>query len=222
MTYNRESEIESCLAYTVLSDPDDWIGCPSTKYLDAFLQGVCVRRDFAGPSIPNSRISGVLNERAFYKQFVDATGHPRLTIRWATAIEMTDLSLATGFTKLKNAAIDWHRNNGLNAEPATESLAKDTDRFWDSFAKRPEIYMGDGSGWTLYCFLNGMQKGGDWLDLHPMPRLDDIFGGITRHSEHAYGSPFAAFRVYHATGLLEWVGLPDTKTNQTNTQSIYL
>ena len=69
--------------------------------------------------------------------------------------------------------------------------------------------MGDESGWGLYCFLNGMQKGGDWLGLAPMPRLDDIFGGIKRRSERSYGSEFAAFRVYDARGLLKWVNLPD-------------
>ncbi len=207
---DRESEIESCLAYTILRNPDDWIGCASTNYLDAFLHGVCFRRDFAGPSVPDGHISGVLNEPAFYKQFVDATGNPTLTIRWATAIAMTDLSLAAGFIKLKNAAIDWHRKNGLGTgEPLHDFTPKDANQLWDSFGKRPAMYMGDDSGWTLYCFLNGMQKGGDWLNLNTMPRLDEVFGGITRRSDRAYGSPFAAFRVYDATDLLDWVGLPD-------------
>lgn len=209
MASDRESEIESCLAYAVLRDPDQWIGCPSTKYLDSFLHGVFFRRDFAGPPVSDSRISGVLNEPAFYKQFVDETGHPTLTIRWATAIAMTDLSLAAGFTKLKNTAIDWHRKNGLQAaETLDGSARKDADRFWDNFAKRPAMYMGDDSGWSLYCFLNGMHAGGDWLNLNSMPRLDEIFGGIKHRSDSAYGSAFAAFRVYNSSGLLEWVGLP--------------
>lgn len=210
MASDRETEIEACLAYAIMRDPDHWIGCPSSKYLDVFLQAVAFRRDFAGSSVPDSRISGVLNEPAFSQQFVDATGHPTLAIRWATAIEMTDLSLAVGFAKLYRAAIDWHRTYGvITADSPGVFRGRDAEQFWYSFAKCPPLFMGDESGWGLYCFLNGMQKGGDWLGLAPMPRLDDIFGGIKRRSERSYGSEFAAFRVYDARGLLKWVNLPD-------------
>ena len=210
MLPDHESEIETCLAYEVLRDPDNWIGGPSTLWLDAFLHGASFRRDFAGPSIPDSLISGVLNEPAFFQQFIDATGHPTLTIKWATAIAMTDLSLAAGFAKLKAAAIDWHGKYGVTATKVSNSLPHHVrDNFWQSFAERPAMYMGDSNGWTLYCFLNGMKRGGDWLHLNEMPRLDEVFGGIQQQSERAYGSPFAAFRVCDSRRLLEWVGLPD-------------
>ena len=175
--------------------------------------GAFLRRDYVGPRIPDGRIFGVLNEPAFNKQFVDATRRPQLTIRWATAIAMTDLSLSAGFNKLKDAAFDWHRQYGLTmVEPSGESAVDTEGQFWESFANRPALFMGNDTGWTLYCFLNGMKKGGDWLGLHSMPQLDEIVTGIARRSERAYGSPFAAFRVYNAKGLLEWVGLPSPES----------
>jgi len=69
------------------------------------------------------------------------------------------------------------------------------------------MYTGDNSGWSLFCFLNGMQHGGDWLDLPPMPRGKEIFEGITSWSEQHYGSPFAAFRICNPRDLLECGGL---------------
>lgn len=217
MTTDRESEIKSCLAYAVLDNPDPWIGCPSTVFLQAFLSGAAIRRDFVGSQLPDWRISGVLDDPAFYQQFVAATGHPTLSIRWATALAMTHLSLTEGFARLKNEALAWHRAHGVGGDDAVDvlqSAGKGVDRnpnvFWDHFASRQALYTGDHSGWTLYCFLNGMKIGGDWLALPEMPRLDEIFGGICARSMRWYGSPFAAFRVYAAQGLLELVGFPAT------------
>lgn len=207
---DHQEEIDSCLAYTVLEDPEPWIGYPSTECLDAFLCGVRTRRDYVEPDGPEWRISGVLDEPAFYKQFVDATGRPTLTIRWATALAMTHHSYADGFSKLRTEALAWHRKYGLNEDHLKPidlsgyARIGEPGPFWKSFASRPAMYIGNGAGWTLYCFLNGMKKGGDWLELATMPRLDEVFGGIQERSENAYGSPFAAFRVYEARSLLEW------------------
>ena len=217
MTADREAEIESCLAYTVMQSPDPWIGGPSTVYLQAFLSGAIFRRDYVASPLPNWRISGVLDDPAFYKPFIEATGHSTLTIRWATALTMTHHSFAEGLATLRDDALARHREHGVAEDQLNtlkspgNSAAKDPQAFWNSLANRPAMYFGDDSGWTLYCFLNGMQKGGDWLGLSAMPDLDTVFGGITSRSEQSYGSPFAAFRVYNAQGLLKWVGLPDTE-----------
>jgi len=61
------------------------------------------------------------------------------------------------------------------------------------------------SGWRLYCFLHGMKRGGDWLALPDLPRLSEIVDDLSRQSRESYGSDFAAYRVYDAPGLLEWL-----------------
>lgn len=215
MANDRDTEIDSCLAYLVLRDPDPWIGGPSTVYLDAFLVGAAFRHGFCESNLPVWRISGVLDDPAFYKPFVEATGHPTLSIRWAKALAMTHHSFAGGFAKLRDEAIKWHLANGVAEDfQSTDKLhrkaaTKDSHAFWNNLAKRPAMFFGGSSGGMLYCFLNGMKKGGDWLELPPVPELDTIFRSISAQSKQSYGSPFAAFRVYDAQGLLKLVGLPN-------------
>jgi hypothetical protein len=217
MSAEVEHEIDTCLAYEILRHPEDWLGTPSTKFLQSCLSGAEFRADCVQPDFPYRRVYGVLNEPEFFQPFVDATGHPTLTITWATALAMTHFSLADGFAKLCTEALAWHREKGIR--PATAawtprvsgSVLERTERFWSEFARRPQMYMGDGTGWTLFCFLTGMDRGGDWLELPPMPRLREIVDRITNESLRHYGSTFAAFRVYNAQDLLEWGGLrPDS------------
>ncbi len=208
------AEIESCLAYQVLRDPDEWIGAPSASYLQAFLLGAEIRASCVKPSLPRWRVFGVLEDTKFYKPFVAATGHPTLSIKWAIALEMTHFSISAGYTKLRDDALAWHNEHGVAVRETVHkwysektSISERAQIFWTHFAQRPAVFMGDTSGWGLYCFLSGMGRGGDWLALPEMPRLGDIINRIAGQSEDAYGSPFAAFRVYRAEKLLEWAGL---------------
>lgn len=144
-------------------------------------------------------------------QFVEATGHPKLSIRWTTALALTHHSLAEGFTKLKNEALAWHRAYGVIECRRDKSLFSDIytpNQFWNDLATRPGMFMGRGDGWTFYCFLNGMKNGGDWLNLPAFPRLDEIFNGITDHSLKHYGSTFGSFRVNNVKSLMEWENPP--------------
>ena len=210
-----ETEIESCLAYAVLRDPETWIGVRSTSYLQCFLMGAQSRASCVQPDFPIWQIFGVLEDPKFYKPLVAATGNPKLTIKWATALAMTHHSLSDGFEKLRDDAIAWHEENGIAeplraaavSSPKRKSPTERADRFWVNFAKRPAMFMGGESGWVLYCYLRGMDRGGDWLGLPEMPRLREVVSSITNRSEQAYGSPFAAFRVYNSDGLIEWADL---------------
>ena len=126
---------------------------------------------------------------------------------------MTHFSLAEGLTALRDAALAWHAERGI--EPVRQvsewrigsDAAERADSFWRSFARRPGMFMGETSGWMLYCFFTGMDRGGNWLELPEMPRLGRILRRIETRSEKAYGSRFAAFRVYGADELLKWGGL---------------
>jgi hypothetical protein len=90
-------------------------------------------------------------------------------------------------------------------------VEKRADSFWADFVKRPAMYRGDETGWTLYCFLAGMYRGGDWLELPEMPRLRAVVDRIGSRSAGAYGSGFAAYRLYEAKSLLEWCGFASTE-----------
>lgn len=208
---DREAEIDSCLAYEVLRNPEQWIGDPAPQPLEAFLAGTRLRDSYVISDLPGWRIYGVLEDPDFYQPFVDATGHPMLTIRWATALEFTHFSRTGAFAQLKDSALAWHREYGVRPprEVGGWSPIPHPDEFWAGVAKRPAMYMGRSDGWSLYCFLNGMDRGGDWVGLPEMPRLREIFGRIKAHSERSYGSPFGAFRMYDAQALLEWGLTPD-------------
>ncbi len=179
-----------------------------------------LRAAIVQPSLPYWRVYGVLDEPEFYEPFVAATGNPTLTIKWASALAMTHFSLAAGFEKLRDDAISWHLENGVNSprqihawEAGYGTVEQIADLFWSRVAECPGAFLGDTTGWSLFCFLNGMDRGGDWLNLPEMPRLKAIFERITTKSARAYGSKFAAFRVYNAPALLEWADLrPVSKT----------
>jgi hypothetical protein len=205
-----ELQIESCLAYHVLRDPDKWIGGPRTSYLESFLAGASTRAYQTVPSIEHWRIHGVLEYPEFYSRFVEATGNPSLTIRWATALEMTHLSFAEGCAELLRQALAWHREHGIKESGPASGWPSNTSHevFWDHFAARPAMYLGSNSGWGLYSFLSGLTAGGDWLGLPEIQSNREVFDSITRRSTRAYGSEFAAFRIYDATPLMAWAGYP--------------
>ena len=152
MSVNREAEIDSCLAYTVLRSPDSWIGGQSTVHLQAFLCGALTRRDYVASPLPDWRISGILDDPKFYLAFVEATGRPTLSIRWATALAMTHHSYAEGFAKLKDEALEWHRKNGITEDQlgilkSPGRLAgEDPQAFWNSLAEKPAMHFGSNSG----------------------------------------------------------------------------
>lgn len=216
LLHDTDLQIKSCLAYEILRDPAEWLGSPSTSFLESFLSGVFSRAEITTPGFPIWRIHGVLGDQAFSQKFVNATGRPNLSIGWATAIEFSHFSLYEGFGKLRDEALEWHLLNGVDTDSKTKvnsSTELDANQFWYRFAKRPPMYMGGSTGWNLFCFLNGMEKGGNWLGLNEMPELSNIFNAIKNRSQKSYGSSFGAFRTTRAEDLLQWAGLDGMKLN---------
>lgn len=217
---NSEAEIRQCLAYEVLREPDEWLGSPSTLNLQAFLFGAESRASCVRPSLPRWRVFGVLEEPEFYGSLVAATGRPSLTLKWAAALEMTHFSAAAAYAKLYQDALVWHREHGVNRTESVHQWRREIDSaserariFWEGFAKRPAMYIGSLTGWRLFCFLSGMDRGGDWLTLPEMPMLRGIIDAISERSRKSYGTSFAAYRVYSAEDLLEWAGLKPGSSN---------
>lgn len=206
-------ELGDCLAYRVLCDYETWLGVPSPSHLQTFLLGAATRAEIVGASIPSVRVFGPLGDPGFSRPLVARTGHPQLTIQWATALELIHFSLDEAMRELRALVERWADEHGLahDDEPATGYGASSgtLETLLRRIARRPAMLLGSRSAWGLRCLLHGMDRGGDWLGLRPLPDLRPIIDGIERRSEAAYGSRFGAYRVYEEqpAELLAWVGI---------------
>lgn len=206
-----EPRLDACLAHAVLRNPDDWLGLSSPTAVEVFLAGAELRAATTDPTLPSWRIYGPLRDPDFDKPLVAKTGHPSLTIRWATALELIHFSMADALTELRGLVEERFDEGRVGREPVGSLSSLDPTSFWRSLARRPGMYLGGESGWHLGWYLAGLAKGGDWLDLPPFPRAEEITDAIHEASNQAYGSEFGGFRVYTgrngAQGLLGWAGI---------------
>ena len=182
--------------------------------MDLLLHGAMTRAQLLSVEIPEWRIFGPLDQPEFYLPIVARTGHPTLTIKSETAMELLYFSLEDGVAELRRLLEQWaHSCTEATALPLLppwpESPPPDLLSFLRVLVRRPGMYLGSNRGWALRCFLHGMARGGDWLSLPTLPALDDVIGGIEAQSIESYGSPFAAYRVYDHSliPLLAWVGI---------------
>lgn len=210
MTDPSFAALENCLAYQVVREYRSWLGTPSPTCLVSFLIGVQARVALTRSEVSEWRISGPLDIPEFYMPLVARTGHPTLTIKWATALEIHHFSLESAMFELQTCIEKWVVSG---KEMPQMTLLKEHGEppplmdLFRSIAKRPPMYLGCRSGWALRCFLTGMDKGGDWLSL---PRLDGLLEAIDcieEQSLQCYGSRFAAYRIYEdmPDKILEWV-----------------
>jgi hypothetical protein len=203
--------LSKCLAYEVLRNPEDWLGMPSPDALQAFLFGAEDRAGFTGTDLPEWRIAGPLHQATFYAPLVESTGHPTLSIRWATALELVHFSMKDAFGDLRSRIEVWAAgfDPSLSSPSHFSPPAGSVREHLGNLASRPALYLGHTSGWLLYCYLNGLDRGGDWLGLPPLPTAHELFSDLQEQSTKHYGSRFGAFRVYeHSPAeLLTWVGI---------------
>lgn len=173
MNIETESQIESCLAYHVLQNAEKWIEAPRTSYLAAFLTGAKMRAIQTDTSFSAWKIHVVLEYPEFYSPLVASTGNPKLTIKWDTAIEMTHLSFAEGYSELLNQALGWHREYGIKKDislvfTGTKSTSSQSiEEFWNHFVTRPTIYfpVQDGIYSAFLTVLQRVEIGWDYLKL---------------------------------------------------------
>ena len=211
------TDLESCLAWVILQDAEDWLGAPSPRALETVLLGASARAQLVQPDLHRWKIFGPLNDREFYRPIVARTGHPTLSIRWASALEFLYFSMAEAMAELRRLIRGWVEAHGLREEKRVGSPFRehrisgpDTDEYWRRMAKRPGMFLGDSTGEALHHYLIGMTRGGDWLGLAEVPRARQIVDNIEGRSQAAYGSPFAGYRVYGEEGvqeLLSWAGI---------------
>jgi hypothetical protein len=209
---NEPSDIlNQCLACEVLRNADDWLGMPSPHALQALLAGARDRAGFTRTDLPDWRITGPLDQAGFYTPLVEATGHPTLSIRWATALDLIHFSMRDAIIDLRNRVEAWAVDfDPSSSSPSHFSPPADSVReLLGHLAARPGMYLGGNSSWLLYCYFNGLDRGGDWLGLPPLPEAREIFSELQKQSVAAYGSRFGGFRVYESSlaKLLEWVGI---------------
>lgn len=208
--------LQECLAYVVLDDYQTWLGTASPSCLLAFLDGAVTRANLVGKEVPAWRVYGPLEMPEFYLPLVARTGHPTLSIKWATAMEISHFSLAEAMRELQELMQSWVQLHGLDTNVGLVHGGGDRrtglEGLLKSLARRPALYLGQRSCWALRCYLAGMDRGGDWLGLPQLSELRVIVDGIEEKSKKSYGSRFAAYRVYEESpsGLLAWVGIvPD-------------
>jgi hypothetical protein len=113
--------------------------------------------------------------------------------------------------ELRMAMEAWVQLHGLVADEREPGVADPTglEGLLKKLARRPAMYLGRLNSWTLRCYLAGMDRGGDWLGLPPLPGLRAVVDGLEEWSEESYGTRFAAYRVYEGspTELLRRVGI---------------
>jgi len=204
-------QLRDCLASVILDDPATWLGEPSPRMLQAFLDGAKTRAELTRQTLESWRVYGPLDEPDFYLPIVARTGHPTLSIRWATALESLNYSMLDSMLELKALIARWFEERGFDSGSRVGQPASDADlpRLLRRLARRPGLFLGEPCGWSLHCYLAGMDRGGDWLGLPPLPGLREVVDGIAERSLESYGSTFAAYRIYNRSPeeLLAWVGI---------------
>jgi hypothetical protein len=127
------------------------------------------------------------------------------------ALELIHFSMADAVAELRELVEQAFAAGDISGDVARSFPLNEPTEFWRQLASRPAMYLGSESGWHLGWYLAGLTKGGDWLDVPPFPRAEEIADAIHRSSREAYGSDFAGFRVYSgragAQRLLGWAGI---------------
>jgi hypothetical protein len=205
-----QPDLDECLAHVVLRDSESWLGLVSPTGLSVFLAGAETRAQLTRAPIAEWRIHGPLEDPDFYLPLVARTGHPSLTIKWATAMELLHFSMTAAMTELRDLVEHRFQSPGFRTpNPIELSSSYDWDAFWSQLKGRPAMFLGGVSGWHLYWFLAGMARGGDWLGLPTVPRLREGVRAIAAASARSYGSEFAAYRICQAGELLALAGVDE-------------
>ncbi|MCA9610307.1 MAG: hypothetical protein KC619_32150 [Myxococcales bacterium] len=210
-----EPRVEACLAHAVLRAPDAWLGLATPTALEVFLAGAELRAAATEPTLPAWRIHGPLSDAALDPPLVASAVGRSSSFGWATALERTHFSMVDALTELRSW-IEGRFEEGRVDVASVGSLVIDPTVFWRALATRPGMYLGGESGWHLAWYLAGLTKGGDWLDLPPFPRADEIAKAIRRTSKRMHGSGFGGFRVHSGRSglqtLLGWAGVEPLTT----------
>ena len=205
--------LRDCLAYAAICNGPSWLGDPSPRSLELFLAGAAMRASLTAAAVSEWQVYGPLEQPQVYLPLVARTGHPALTIKWSTALELHHLSMQDAMDELKTILESADREAFPDCQQpllsrwpnrAAETLASILQRL----AARPAMFLGRTSGWGLWCYLAGMDRGGDWLAMPALAGLSSVVKSIADQSLAAYGSPFGAYRVYEdPSELLSWAGI---------------
>lgn len=208
--------LQSCLAYAVLDDHQRWLGIPSPTCLASFLRGAATRANLVGRPVPKWRVDGPLADDKFCEALAAQVGHHAEAhewIHWTAALENHRFCLADAMRELRELMLSWAERHGVGpvdeVEPFIGERGVGLLDHLKHIARRPGMYIGQNSGWVLRCYLAGMDLGGDWLGLRPLPELRAIVDGIERQSQEAWGSKFAVYRAYEDSPatILRFVGI---------------
>jgi len=201
MTTDQRHGLDDCLAYVATRDDEDWLGLPSPNLLQALLDGTSLRADLTRHRCSTWRIYGPLNEERFYQPLVARTGHPTLSIRWATALELYHFSMPAAMRELEQLIRGWSPADHPGADAVFEPVEspnpdRDLRDILRKLARRPGIFLNESSGWALHAYMTGLDRGGDWIGAPELLGVRELVQTIEERSVESYGSTFGAYRVY--------------------------
>ena len=144
--------LDRSLAYVALSKRHRWLGSASPQSLNVFLAGAAVRVSLSGARLATWRLYGPLEDPEFYLPIVAETGHPSLSVRWATAMELLHFSLEDAARDLMRRMRAFVRARGFDTTlVATPHRSMSLADWFGSMARLPGMYLGSNSGWDLRC-----------------------------------------------------------------------
>ena len=209
MQKERSLDSENCLAHHVVNRSDEYLGELTVDNLAACLYGAAYRAMLATDDFPLWKIEGVLCDEILF--------HERFGIKMLHGAWKQGLDINVG---ARGALLETFRSAATWRIDETEDVCKDpariyffsglpleerSDVFWPRFLKRPAMHCQSLKGWSLYCFLQGMTIGGDWLGIPRSNRACKLKDLIFEKSLATYGTTFAGFRM-HATAsdVIRW------------------
>ena len=209
----QQPALADCLARAVVEDCKGWLGVSSTLALRTCLAGAQQRAFHIEPSLPCWRIWGPLDDPQFWQPIVARTGHPTLSIKWATALELLYFASEDALAELSRLMREYPLAQSLHGTRTIRDACTlngengfGIGRFWTALRERPGMFLGSGCGRALHHYLIGLDRGGDWLGLPPLPGLRHVLDTIESQSEDCYGSKFAAYRVHEHEGAAKLLG----------------
>lgn len=216
----EEPSLERCLAYQVLCEPEKWMVKPTPKNFNVFLETALMAVTDENGQTPYWKIFGSLRylreNIVWYQRLINMSG------RSETPEEKQERE-STCFPKLK-ARLEMDFSNEIEPEllePLDMSshgnlyiwrqYHEDADEhFWQAFAKRPGLWLNNFSGCSLQAFLDGFQRGQQWLNIPQDPRVTRMIDALESESMKRFDDPWEIYRQYDSklSVLMEIIGLP--------------
>ena len=217
----EKPSLEECLAYQVLCEPEKWLVKPTPKNFNVFLQTALMTVTDENGQTPYWRIFGSLcylrKNKIWYHRFINMSDRSETPEekeeRERTCFPKFKACLEMDFSKeidpelLKPLDMSSHLNLYIHYGKSYEDA---DEQFWQVFASRPSMWLPGFSGCAFQAFLEGFQKGQQWLNVNEHPRVVRMIDVLERESMKRFDDPWEIYRQYDSklSVLMELCELP--------------